>query len=301
MEEVGLFQVRTTTMIRSVVMFLISIGSSVCGSCYGHTAYRDKYIANNYFEKHARFIQQEFDSYIANEIPLGLSQVIIDKNYVVPALLDVHREVTGEGSHRGLSSSIRFKLQDKLKFQMSACICEVIIIEKLPSGVFADPFELQHLVQHGVFSDAIVFGDTNLELPSFPSNQSVVEIHMSMAYKVLTGYEDDSELNLDLPLHARYPPLGLGFSQVQFEKPDLFICCNLDGNIRNRSCIFMPNNHMANKKASPVIWEIPCGIKEHAGVVSAVTFGFATVAAMLIVLASLCYSDSKGSDKLKHA
>ncbi|KAL6566152.1 hypothetical protein OROGR_001767 [Orobanche gracilis] len=285
-------------MIRSVVIFLISIGSSVCGSCYGHTAYWDKYIAEKYFEKHDRLIQQEFDSYIANEIPLGLSQVIIDKNYVVPTLSDVHREVTGEGSHRGLSSSIRFKLQDKLKSHLSACICEVIIIEKLPSGVFADPFELQHLVQRG--DDAVVFGATNLELPSFRSNQSLVEIHMSMADKVLTRYEDDSELNLDLPLHARYPPLGLGFSRVQFEKPDLFICCNLDGNILNRSCIFMPNNHMANKKGSPVIWEMPCGIKEHAEVVSAVTFGFAIVAAMLIVLASLCYSDSKGSDKLKH-
>jgi phosphatidylinositol glycan class X len=27
--------------------------------------------------------------------------------------------------------------------------CELIVIERLPSGVFADPFELQHLAQRG--------------------------------------------------------------------------------------------------------------------------------------------------------
>lgn len=61
----------------------------------------------------------------------------------------------------------------------------------------------------------------------------------------------------------------------------------------------MPTNHILDEKTSPVIWEIPCGIKEHAGVVSAVTFGFAIVTALLIVLTSISYSDSEGSNKLK--
>ncbi|KAK6146456.1 hypothetical protein DH2020_020325 [Rehmannia glutinosa] len=290
---------QTNPMIRVVVIFLISLRSSVCASSYEQTCFMDKYMAKKYFEKYDSLIDQEFDNFIANEIPLSLSEVIIDKNHVVPTLSDLHRNVAGEGSHRRLSSSIRFKLQRKLKPKLTAYSCEVIIIERLPSGVFADPFELQHLVQRGVFTDAAVFGDTNLELPSFRSNQSVVEIHMSLASKVFSRYDDDLEVNLDVPLHARYPPLGVGFSRVEFGQPDLFMCCSLEGNVLNRSCLFMPVNHISDKKASPVIWEIPCGIKKHAGIVSAVTFGFAIVAAMLIVLTSICYSDSEGSNKFK--
>lgn len=44
-----------------------------------------------------------------------------------------------------------------------------------------------------------MFGDTNLELPSFRSNQTVVEIH-----KVLSGGDGDLEVSLEVPLHARY-------------------------------------------------------------------------------------------------
>lgn len=65
-----------------------------------------------------------------------------------------------------------------------------------------------------VFTDAAVFGDTNLELPSFRSNQSVVEIHMNIASKVLSRYEDDLEVNLEIPLHARYPVSDL--DKVEF-------------------------------------------------------------------------------------
>lgn len=56
----------------------------------------------------------------------------------------------GEGSHRRLSSSIRLESEHSLQS------CEGIIIEKLPSGVFADPFELQHLVHRkGRFTSKI--------------------------------------------------------------------------------------------------------------------------------------------------
>lgn len=53
-----------------------------------------------------------------------------------------------------------------------------------------------------------VFGDKNLELPSFRSNRTVVEIHMSIASKMLSSHEDDLVVNLEIPLHARYPVSG---------------------------------------------------------------------------------------------
>ncbi|CAA0841867.1 Unknown protein [Striga hermonthica] len=282
-------------MIQLVLIFLITIGST----SYGQTDYLDRYIAKSYFEQYDTLVKEEFNSFIANEIPLGLSRVIEDKNYILPKLSSLHRLVIGEGSHRHLSTSLRFKLQRKLKSHLTAQSCEVIIIERLPSGVFADPFELQHLVERGVFTDAAVFGDKNLELPSFRSNQSVVEIHMSIASKVLSKTEDDSEVNLELPLHARYQPLGHGFSRVEFGQPDVFICCGLKLKVPDMNCMPFPISDMLQNNCSPVIWEIPCGSHEHAGLVSAVTFGFAIVAAMIIVLVSVCYSDGRTSNKPK--
>ena len=67
-------------------------------------------------------------------------------------MLALHRNLIGEGSHRRLSSSVR------LEIQVSAQSCQAIVIERLPSGVFADPFELQHLVQRkGIRSIVLIF------------------------------------------------------------------------------------------------------------------------------------------------
>ncbi|KAF3612373.1 putative protein vip1-like, partial [Capsicum annuum] len=114
-------------------------------------------------------------------------------------------------------------------FSRSSKSFEVIIVERLPSGVFADPFELQHLVQRGVFTDATVFGDTNLELPSFLSNRSLVEVHLEVNSNLTTQWKHELELNMELPLHSRYQPLGHGFSRVEFASPDLFLRCNVEG------------------------------------------------------------------------
>ena len=56
-----------------------------------------------------------------------------------------------------------------------------------------------------VLSEATVFGDTNLELPSVVSNQSVVEVHMDVGYNTLSGKNNGLEINIEIPVHARYP------------------------------------------------------------------------------------------------
>ncbi|KAL5223664.1 hypothetical protein ABZP36_010303 [Zizania latifolia] len=94
----------------------------------------------------------------------------------------------------------------------------LVVIENLPNRVFADPFELQHFVERKVFLDVAVFGDTNLELPSALSNRSAVEIHVDL--------RPNASMNLviNLPLHARYPPLDAsGYATVEFGSPDLLL------------------------------------------------------------------------------
>ena len=63
---------------------------------------------------------------------------------------------------------------------------------------------LQFVLFHAVFTEAAVFGDTNLELPSVVSNRSVVEVHMDVGDNILTGLNNGLEINIELPLHARY-------------------------------------------------------------------------------------------------
>lgn len=95
-------------------------------------------------------------------------------------------------------------------------------------------------------------------------------------------------------------PLGPGFSRVEFGQPDVFMCCSTERNAQNRSCSIMPTDCSFYCNSAPLVWDIPCGIREHAGFVSIITFISAVVAVLFIVSASVCYSDKSVSDKLKH-
>lgn len=52
-----------------------------------------------------------------------------------------------------------------------------------------------------MFNDIAVFGDTNLELPSFLSNRSAVEIHLDIDPNT---FLQPAAISIELPLHARY-------------------------------------------------------------------------------------------------
>lgn len=53
----------------------------------------------------------------------------------------------------------------------------------------------------------------------------------------------------------------------------------------------MPTDQITKSEAVPiVVWEVPCGNKEHAGIVSLVTFISAIASASLIVVTSIRHS-----------
>lgn len=56
-----------------------------------------------------------------------------------------------------------------------------------------------------MYSNIAVFGDTNLESPSFLSNRSAIEVHMDAGHDLLLSHSKESNINIELPLHARYP------------------------------------------------------------------------------------------------
>ncbi|KAF8364898.1 hypothetical protein HHK36_033119 [Tetracentron sinense] len=143
-------------------------------------------------------------------------------------------------------------------------------------------------LQRKVFADAVVFGDTNLEVPSALSNRTVVEVHMDIGCNVLSRHEKGLEINIDLPLHSRYPPLeGNGYSRVEIGAADLFTCCRIEEKSPQRNCLWMSIDQGSESKIGAVVWMIPSGIKAHAGAVSAVTFISALLSTLLIVLSSI--------------
>ncbi|XP_057480344.1 uncharacterized protein LOC130767482 isoform X3 [Actinidia eriantha] len=256
----------------------------------------EKYITELYFKKHDSLLDSDFKSFIANELALGSCGVLQDKLNIAPRLSVLQRYLIGEGSHRRISSSIRLSIQPESTPELPRPLCKIIILARLPSGIFADPFELQQLLQRGVFTDTVVFGDTNLELPSIVSNRSVVEVHVDVGGpNILSEDGNGLELNIELPLHVRYPPLGeLGFSRVEFGEPDLFMHCSIEEEAHNQSCLFVQTGS-GDESRTDIVWEVPCGIEEHSGVVSVVTFVSAAVSALFIVLAAIHYSDVQKS------
>ncbi|KAK9275777.1 hypothetical protein L1049_023046 [Liquidambar formosana] len=189
-------------------IFLVGIGSCIHSSSFSSEvggsnsntdsnnpnistfSHFEKYIMKPYFENYDSLIDSYLQDFIEHELSHGSCEVLPDNLNLVLRLSILQRYLIGEGSHRRLSSSIRFNIHSEFIPELPTHFCEVIIIEKLPSGVFADPFELQHLLQHGVFTDAAVFGDTNLELPSVRSNRSLVEVHLDIGPNVLSKHKN---------------------------------------------------------------------------------------------------------------
>ncbi|XP_068306062.1 uncharacterized protein [Pyrus communis] len=263
----------------------------------------NKYIMQSYYEKYENLFDSDFEDFVAQELPFGLCEVLPhDLSFVVrPPIL--HRNLIGRGSHRHLTSSIRVNIKPEPMYELPTHHCELIIIERLPSGVFADPFELQHLLQRGAYSAIAVFGDANLELPSFLSNRTAVEVHMDIGHNFLLRHDKESNINIELPLHARYPPLDeSGYWEVKFGVPDLFMRCSIEGTSQNQSCLYkMPEINGSELGYAKLVWKIPSGMKAHAGIVSTLTFVAALISAIAIAATSIFHSGVASGKHLKES
>ncbi|CAM8886200.1 unnamed protein product [Rhodiola kirilowii] len=247
------------------------------------------YIGEIYFRKYDRLDDSHFQNVVERELS-GRSCEALGKNSELMLKLSLlERYLIGEGSHRRLSTAFRLELAFESQSEIGTGACEVIFVERLPLGVSADPFELQHLRQRGVFKEAYVFGDTNLELPSFLSNRSLVEVHMDVDFSRLSN---EVELKLELPLHGRYQPLDdSGYTNVEFGSPDIFLYCKMINRPNIKSCVSILRDEGSKLRPNAIIWSMPSGIKAHTGVVSLVTFLSAILSTMLIVVASMRHSD----------
>lgn len=111
-----------------------------------------------------------------------------------------------------------------------------------------------------------------------------------------------SQLVLTFASHSfSWQPLGHGFSRVEFASPDLFLRCNVEGKQHDTSCLFALDEQNAESNDGHPVWAVPCGNRAHTEIVSAFTFISAVVSAILIIIASIRYSDSTASNVLKQS
>lgn len=109
-----------------------------------------QFLTQSYYERFNSLDDLDFDTFMSLEIPCGICAVLPNNYKSILEVSNLQRNLIGEGSHRHLSTSIKFQTQptNSVSEQISSS-CQLIIVERLPSGVFADPFELEHLVQRG--------------------------------------------------------------------------------------------------------------------------------------------------------
>ncbi|WCJ29073.1 hypothetical protein M5689_010732 [Euphorbia peplus] len=226
----------------------------------------NKYIMKYISEKHENLVESKFQDFRADELPLNSCKWLPDDLKTLVRVSVPNRLLNGEGSHRHLYSDIRIHSQSELTPQLPNHFCKVIVVERLPLGVFADPFELQHLLQRGVFTDIAVFGDANLEVPTVASNRTIVEIHMNVSSNIYSEQTNELQVSIDLPLHARYPPLSEnGYTKIEFGRPGLFLECTREGNLNNQRCLFTPISDHVASETDTTEWRIPSGRRSHAG------------------------------------
>lgn len=97
-------------------------------------------------------MNSDFEAFLAKEFMLpstsSSSCKLIQHNNMsdVPGFSITYRNLSGDGSHRHLVTTVRLDVSSAL-YGHHTQFCKAVVIQRLPEGVFADPFELQHLVQ----------------------------------------------------------------------------------------------------------------------------------------------------------
>jgi hypothetical protein len=140
-------------------------------------------------------------------------------------LQDYQRRLEGSGAHRTLLSVVIISASSSEVESVSES-CRLRLLLRLPSGVFADQYELKGIQRRGGLLGARIHGDVNVERPAFLSANSTVDVQVALL-KIADDRSNGSlQAEVVLPLHARYPLLSFAsHSVVHIPMPDLFVSC----------------------------------------------------------------------------
>ncbi|XP_024392668.1 uncharacterized protein [Physcomitrium patens] len=178
---------------------------------------------------------------------------------------DISRTLIGRGAHRMLQSTVTLSGSPGSSQRLHDG-CYLRLVQSLPTGVFADQFELQGIQRRGGIKGAWIHGDKNLEQPALLSIQSIVVVDVilrTVNSSDVTAPEPLLQAVVAIPLHARYPPLAVdSHSTVHVSMPHVFMSCqqektNLTGTRWNE---IVPGYSMGLERPGGVLdWKVPAG------------------------------------------
>ncbi|KAG6544425.1 hypothetical protein Mapa_014063 [Marchantia paleacea] len=211
------------------------------------------------------------------------------ENYVTisprATVVSLQRNLIGNGAHRELHTDITVKYEADQSSQLAED-CDLILIEKLSNGVFADPFQLQRLEQQKSFKNVHIFGDVDLERPARSSSQSVVVIHQTLV-EVVGVEHRQLQSTVALPLHARYPPSSTDtYFQLNITMPQVMVNCinrEVSSTKRSEGTCIQPVTVLPSQTLH---WFIPTGHPLHSSLVDGFTTSAALAGVVLIFLFS---------------
>ncbi|KAJ5070362.1 phosphatidylinositol-glycan biosynthesis class x protein [Anaeramoeba ignava] len=143
---------------------------------------------------------------------------------VEPSKINLEREITLNGFHPTITTSIFFNELTQLNDQ-----CKVILVEFLDEKAFVDMYQLKDLFHQFNGSEVIEFDEINLEKPSWIANQNILVIKAIPVRNNSTQKIDHFVANI--PIHLRYqkPSDSKVFRDLLIKSPLVFSQCRNHG------------------------------------------------------------------------
>ncbi|GFO02511.1 phosphatidylinositol-glycan biosynthesis class x protein [Plakobranchus ocellatus] len=128
-------------------------------------------------------------------LPILVHGILSKEHFVI------ERKLSGFGFHRDLETNIH--MPSKLCEYLAATGCSLLIFQVLPSGVYADPFQLKSLEMFG-FPKVLFDRNVDIEAAEYVSKP-----HEIFMYIDLSVYKPDQttghlSIEVSMPIHARY-------------------------------------------------------------------------------------------------
>lgn len=186
------------------------------------------------------------------------------------------------------------------------------VLQLLPAGLYADPYELQNLVtttmQRGnseLLSSFKVFGLIDVEKIETDCSQTVLSI--SVQYAACQPQDasctEHMQMELTVPLHARYPApqrldapgfkafLWSGLRHYNMTRPLFLLETTSGSGAATPRCYSTPAQQISSSDQQFVYWTIPTGGMWHMQLVEIVTVS--TAVCSLCILLKAIVQDSK--------
>ncbi|XP_071106927.1 phosphatidylinositol-glycan biosynthesis class X protein-like isoform X2 [Haliotis cracherodii] len=204
----------------------------------------------------------------------------------------LERQLHKNGFHRDLTTSVEWLVNPHHRGDIQNC--GILLVEKLPPGIYVDPFQLSSRLQFGgpkVLVDAAV----NIEMPAHLSPPHTLHVYADL--KTVTDNDEGFSLaaSVTLPIHLRYQPPAYETSithvDVVISNPRLFTNCSIKESVAllqapcdhtNASqCLWHEHHYQA--EVDSVTCSVPVGNISYLPLVVAVTLLVTGIGCLFIV------------------